>query len=80
MRVGYIGLFRGCAVISTDSIMLAIALLAKQNREKDERIAQLEGRVMALEGRVMALEERTGAHGIYIEKRCLIEALEKIDE
>ena len=60
-------------MISTDSIMLAITLLAKQNREKDERIAQLEGRVMAL-------EERTGAHGIYIEKRCLIEALEKINE
>lgn len=60
-------------MISTDNIMLAIAELAKQNRELAERISRLEHRVHELEGRI-------DAHGIYIEKRCLIEALEKINE
>ena len=60
-------------MISTDNIMLAIAELAKQNRELAER-------VFRSEHRIQELEKRIDAHGIYIEKRCLIEALEKIDE
>jgi len=60
-------------VISTDHIMLCIAEMQRQRKEDAEEKA-------ALEARVKTLEERIDAHGIYIEKRCLIEALEKIDE
>lgn len=57
----------------SDPVMLAIAELEKQNRELAER-------VFRSEHRIQELEKRIDAHGIYIEKRCLIEALEKINE
>lgn len=47
-------------------VMLALAELEKQSREKDERISRLEHRVRELEG-------RADAHGMFIERhaRCV---------
>lgn len=47
--------------MSTDPVMLALAVLAKNDREKDERISRLEHRVQELEGRI-------DAHGMFIER------------
>lgn len=47
--------------MSTDPVMLAMAVLAKNDREKDDRISRLEHRVQELEG-------RADAYGLFMER------------